>query len=362
VRYVAGVDGGGFKVACLVAEETGRLRGYGRAGPVNTNYVERPAAIDALRCAVRTALEAGGLLGATLATLCVSAPIDPEAVEEAIRDLGVRRVIHAAEGETPRWAAHYWIDGHVGVTVDAGTGSIARGWTPDGQHAGAGGWGATLGDEGSGYWIGLQAMKAICEAQDGRIEETDLTQLVFEHLGFRDVWDMVFQVSYGMVAPADGSATLRVGPDSGAEHTRSGLVVRKPKDVHSPMLRHEVASLCPLVVRAAQQGDRTARRILVAAGHELGRLAVALIKRLYMTPEAFAVVPFGGVFKAGDLVLDSFRQTIAATAPGAQVVLPRFEPVVGAVLLALDDLGVTIDWPILETIEQSAGRFPGCRT
>lgn len=361
MRYVAGVDGGGSKVACLVAEDTGRLCGYGRAGPVNTNYVERPVAVEALNRAVRTALEAGGLLGATIETLCVSAPIDPEAVGEAIDGLAVRRVVHAAEGETPRWAAHYWVDRHIGITVDAGTGSIARGWTPDGQQAGAGGWGATLGDEGSGYWIGLQAMKAICEAQDGRIEETDLTQRVFEHFGFRDVWDMVFQVSHGMVRPADGSATPRVGPDSGAERTRSGLVVRKPKSVHSPMLRHEVAGLCPLVVRTAQQGDRAARRILVGAGHELGRLAVALIRRLYMTPESFAVVPFGGVFKAGDLVLDSFRETIAATAPGAQVVLPRFEPVVGAVLLALDDLHLTIDWPILGAIEQSAGRFPGCR-
>jgi N-acetylglucosamine kinase-like BadF-type ATPase len=359
--YVVGVDGGGSKVACLVAEDTGRLCGYGRAGPVNTNYVERPLAVEALRRAVRTALEAGGLLGATIERVCISAPTAPETVDEALADLTIRRVIHAAEGETPRWAAHYWVGMHVGVTVDAGTGSIARGWTPDGHQAGAGGWGATLGDEGSGYWIGLQAMRAICEAQDGRTEETGLAQLVFEHFGFRDVWDMVFQVSYGMVRPTEDNALPRVGPDSGAERTRSGLVVRKPRDVHSPMLRHEVASVCPLVVRAAQEGDRAARRILAAAGHELGRLAVAVIKRLYMTPETFAVVPFGGVFKAGELVLGSFRETIAAAAPGAQVVLPRFEPVVGAVLLALDDLGITIDWPILEAIEQSAGRFPGCR-
>lgn len=361
MRYVVGVDGGGSKVACLVAEETGRLRGYGRAGPVATNYVEHAEAVEALRRGLRDALEAGGLLGTAIDTLSISAPIDPAAVDEAIGDIPVRKVIHAAEGETPRWAAHYWVDGHIGVTVDAGTGSIARGWTPDGQQAGAGGWGATLGDEGSGYWVGLQAMKAILEAQDGRIEETELAQVVFEHFGLRDVWDMVFHASQGMVRPAGGGRAVRVGPDSGAEGGRSGLVLRKPKEVHSPLLRHEVAGLCPLVVRAAQQGDRAARRILVAAGHELGRLAVATIKRLYMTPESFAVVPFGGVFKAGELVLASFRDTITATAPGARVVLPRYEPVVGAVLLALDDLNVTIDWPVLEAIDQSASRFPGCR-
>jgi N-acetylglucosamine kinase-like BadF-type ATPase len=361
MRYVMGIDGGGSKVACLVAEETGRLRGCGRGGSVNTNYVERQAAVEALQRALRTALEAGGLLGAPIESLCISAPMDPEAVAEAVSGFSVRRVVQAAEGETPRWAAHYWIDGHVGVTVDAGTGSIARGWTPDGQQAGAGGWGATLGDEGSGYWISAQAMKAVLEAQDGRIEETALTQIVFEHFGFRDALDMVFQVTQGFVRPADGSRAMRVGPDSGAESSRAGVVFRKPKDVHSPLLRNEVASLCPAVVRAAQQGDRTARRILDAAGRELGKLAAAIIKRLYMTHDTFAVVPFGGVFKAGELVLGSFRETVIAAAPHAQVVLPQFEPVVGAVLLALDDISIPIDWPVVEAIEQSANNYPGSR-
>ena len=367
MRYVLGIDGGGSKVACLVAEESGRLRGYGRAGAVNTNYVSRQAAAEALQRAICTALEAGGLLGATLDALCISAPMEPAAVEEAIRELTIRRVLRAAEGETPRWAAHYWVEGHVGVAVDAGTGSMARGWTPDGQQAGAGGWGATLGDEGSGYWVSLQAMMAVLQAQDGRLEETMLTQLVLDHFGFRDALDMVFQASQGLTRPAETNQPVRVGPDSGAEGARasgaptSGVVFRKQRERQNPLTRHEVAGLCPAVVRAAQQGDRAARHILDAAGGELGRLGAAVIARLGMAQDTFAVVPFGGVFKAGELVLSSFRRTIAATAPHAQVALPPFEPVVGAVLLALDDLGVPIDWPVVEAIEQTAGRFPSCR-
>jgi N-acetylglucosamine kinase-like BadF-type ATPase len=367
MRYVLGVDGGGSRVACLVADETGRLYGYGRGGPINTNYVARRQAVESLTGAIRSALQDAGLRGEQIEASYMSAPMEPVAVEEVVRTLGIGRVMRAAEGETPRWAARFWIDGHVGVTVDAGTGSLARGWTPDGRQAGAGGWGATLGDEGSGYWISIQAMMAVLQAHDGRVGATRLTRPVLDHFGFRDVLDMVFQVSHGLVRAASACVQVGVVPDSGSELPTSGktseggLLFRERTSHRGPLTRDEVAGLCPVVGRVARQGDAQAIEILGRAGRELGRLAAAVISRLHMVPEAFVVVPFGGVFKAGELVLGSFRETIAATAPRAQVVLPRFEPVVGAVLLALDNLDVTIGRPILAAIEQSADHFPGCR-
>lgn len=361
MRYVLGVDGGGSKVTCLLADETGQLRGYGRAGPVDTNYVKRPLAVEALRRALRAALEAGGLLGTPIEVLCISAPMDAAAVDEALDAVLVHRILEAVKGETARWAAHYWAEQYVGVIVDAGVGSAARGWTKEGQHAGAGGWGTLLGDEGSGYWIAMQAMRAVLRAHDGRDEDTLLTQLIFDHFGFRNAMDMVFRVSHGMIMVQDAAHLVGIGSDPGTEVAQGGTVVRKARSGDSFLSRHEIASLCPLVVNAAQQGDHAAQHILASAGRALGELAVAVIRRLYMALESFAVVPFGGVFKAGDPILLPFRETIAVVAPQAQIVLPRFEPVVGAVLLALDDIGVTIDWPVLESLEQSSVRFPGCR-
>ncbi|MCS7259506.1 MAG: hypothetical protein NZ765_01815 [Anaerolineae bacterium] len=361
MRYVLGVDGGGSKVTCLAADETGQLRGYGRAGPVDLNYIERSAAIHALRRAVQMALEAGGLLGTPIAVLCISAPMDAAAIDEALETLTVHRILEVAKGEAARWAAHYWGEGHIGVIVDAGVGSSARGWTKEGHSATAGGWGAVLDDEGSGYWVGMQAMRAVLRAHDGRGEDTLLTQMIFDHFGLRNAWEMVFRASHGMMAVQDAAHLIGIGSDSSAEGAHAGAVVRKARPGNSLLLRHEIAGLCPLVVRAAQQGDHAAQHILASAGRALGELAVAVIRRLYMALESFAVVPCGGVFKAGDLILSPFRDTVIATAPQAQVVLPRFEPVVGAVLLALDDIGVAIDWPVLENLEQGAVRFPGCR-
>jgi N-acetylglucosamine kinase-like BadF-type ATPase len=358
MRYVLGIDGGGSKTVCLAADEQGRLLGYGQGGPVNTNYTLCPEAMRSLRRAIRVALEQAGLRGEEIEALCISAPMTLDAVQEVARELGIGRVIRAAEGETPRWAARFWVDGHVGVTVDAGTGAMARGWTREGEVAGAGGWGATLGDEGSGYWISLQAMAAVLQAYDGRIGETMLTKAVLAHFGMSDMLDMVFQVSQGLVRSADASQ-VRVAPDSGAACSESGgaavggLFFRE-QPARRSLRRHEVATLCPVVAEVARRGDWKAIEICRQAGHELGRLGAAIIRRLAMEEDEFVVVPFGGVFRAGVLVLGSFRETILATAPRTEVVMPRFEPVVGAVLLALSGIEVEIDARITGAIEQSS--------
>jgi N-acetylglucosamine kinase-like BadF-type ATPase len=130
---------------------------------------------------------------------------------------------------------------------------------------------------------------------------------------------------------------------------------------NEPLTRCEVATLCPVVVEVAQQGDWKANQILKEAGYELGRLGVAIIRRLEMENDEFAVVPFGGVFRAGELVLGSFGETILAIAPGAIVVKPKFEPVVGAVLLALSEIGVVVSRQVIRAVEQTASSLSGCR-
>lgn len=365
MRYVLGIDGGGSKTACLAADETGKLLGYGWGGPVNTNYVHHDRVLESMSQAINTALEAASLDAEQIKTVCLSAPIAPPALEEATRLCHLSRVIRAAEGETPRWAARFWMDEFVGVTVDAGTGSLARGWTRDGKEAGAGAWGATLGDEGSGYWISMQAMIAILQAHDGRTKPTLLTDAVLEHLGISDVLDMVFLVSQGLVRSPDANQVgLVPDSDSGVseeDKSPSGGVLFREHLRNEPLTRDEVAALCPVVVKMAQSGDWRAIKILEQAGHELGRLGLAVIRRLSMEGEKFAVVPFGGVFKAGDLILQSFGDTIRKVAPQAIIVPPKYPPVVGAVLLALKDINVPIDEQLIAMIEHSAEEFPALR-
>lgn len=364
-RYIIGLDGGGSKTSCLVADMQGRLLGYGSGGPVNTNYVPRRTAVDSMVQSIQTALSQAGLHAGQVDRLCISAPAEPGAVENTMQLSGIRHVFRAAEGETPRWAARFWIDRHIGVTVDAGTGSLARGWGRDGGLASAGGWGGTLGDEGSGYWISLQAIRAVLQAHDGRIKSTHLTHIVMTYFQMSDVLDLVFRTTLGLVKQ-DEQGRMGVAPDSGNEHrddvekATGGLNFREFTQQET-LTREEVASLCPVVVQAAQQGDWKAIDILREAGKELGKLGAAVIKRLGMEAEEFAIVPFGGVFRAGELVGSSFRETVLSEARHASVVAPRFEPVVGATLLALNDLGVKITPEILAALDSTSIKFPACR-
>src|SRR5207248_9614696 len=74
-----------------------------------------------------------------------------------------------------------------GIVVIAGTGSIVYGRKARDEAARAGGWGHIIGDEGSGYWIGREALAAVMRAVDGRGPATRLTEDVLEHFGIADV-------------------------------------------------------------------------------------------------------------------------------------------------------------------------------
>lgn len=380
MKYVLGVDGGGSKVVCLLANDRGELLSNGRSDPVNTNYVLFQEASDSLCRATSRALQTGGVRGEQIDATVVSAPINPATLEAAMRSLQIKNVIRVAEGETPRWAARFWINQRIGVTVDAGTGSLSRGWSKDGRECGAGGFGVTLGDEGSGLWISMKAIIAVIQAHDGRLEETLLTKPVLDYFGAPSIQALSLRDPGGFISKAKMIETVET-----QEHTHfiidSGMVLEKPStggnpvstreeytslgglffqkvEHNEPLTRVEVASLCPVVVDVARKGDYTAIRILREAGVELGRLAVAVIKRLGMEQESFAIVPYGGVFKAGELVMNSFSDTCLAIAPHATIASPRFEPEVGAVLIALNEIGVEIDQRIIRAVETTSQNLP----
>ena len=68
--------------------------------------------------------------------------------------------------------------GQPGIVIISGTGSISYGRNAEGMAARSGGWGYVLGDEGSGYWMGRLALRAIVREADGRGHPTTLTRLL----------------------------------------------------------------------------------------------------------------------------------------------------------------------------------------
>jgi len=205
-----------------------------------------------------------------------------------------------------------------GVVVIAGTGSITYGVDAKGEEAQAGGWGWRLGDEGSGYTIGRNAILAALRAHDGRTPDTVLREMILGYLGLGAVEEIIDW----MYAPG-----------------------REPRDV---------AYLVPLVRDAEAAGDEAAKLVMAEAGAELGHVANAVIRRLGLTG-GFPVGLNGGVFKQPSVYIMAFEEVVRREAPDCALIKPRMPPVLGAALLALKSTGVSINDGLLRAVEESYG-------
>ena len=302
-RFVAGIDGGGTKTRCLVADGSGRVLGEGLAGPSNYQVVGLPGAVASLSEAVTRALAAAGVGPGALAGVCaglagVGRPEDKAALAGALAFLAPARVLVV---EDARIALAGALAGGPGTVVIAGTGSIAYGVDGAGQTVRAGGWGWVLGDEGSGFDIGRRALAAALAAQDGTGPATALGQLICA------AWEL---------------------------ERLDQLVRRVYADVAAA--RPEIAGLVPVVVAAAEAGDAVASALLAQAGHDLGALAAAVLRRLDLPPGVPPVAAVtGGVLSGVPAVRAAMAGALTLQVPGAALIDPRESPAEGAIRLAL---------------------------
>jgi N-acetylglucosamine kinase-like BadF-type ATPase len=189
--------------------------------------------------------------------------------------------------------------GSPGIVVICGTGSIAYGRNGQGLAARSGGWGHIIGDEGSGYWIGRQAVQAVMRDADGRGPATSLSQQVLAHFDIPAASSLV-HIVYGL---------------HGANRS--------------------MAMLGPSVQMASESGDEVASAILDRAASELALAARSVAERLRLRTNSFPFVLAGGVFRVVPSLVDRLRPHLLEIAPGASIDLLREEPARGAVRLAL---------------------------
>jgi N-acetylglucosamine kinase-like BadF-type ATPase len=186
-----------------------------------------------------------------------------------------------------------------GVVIIAGTGSIACGVNSRGRFARAGGWGPTMGDEGSGSYIGRRALESVMMSYDYRGEPTSMMEPILRH--------------FGVKSPPELPPVIYDDPDKAMR---------------------EIPQLSKIAVRAAEEGDKVASGILKDAVKELAVAAIAVIEQLRMERDEFQVACVGGVFEAGELILDPLREEIQTFAPRAEIAPPIDPPVVGAAKMA----------------------------
>jgi N-acetylglucosamine kinase-like BadF-type ATPase len=297
--YVLGIDAGGTKTVCYLADEHGRVIGEGRGGGANLHSHGELEVEKVVYGVIEQAIGERAILptAVCLAIAGVDRDDDNRVVRGMLRRLGFR--VRALPVNDALAALIAGVGDDPGVVLIAGTGSIAYGVNDAGFAARSGGWGFVLGDEGSGYWIGRRALAAVMREADGRGTRTRLTPLVLDHF---------------KVPRADG--LVREIYDQGAR-------------------RQAVAALGPQVEQARAEGDVVAAEILRAAADELTRAAGSVIERLQMRGQAFRTVLSGGVFRVIPWLADDVTRRLAEVAPRTVVAPLQVEPAAGAVHLAL---------------------------
>ena len=325
MEYVLGIDQGGTKTHALVGDDTGNILGVG-CGAGSCHSVEgMDHAMNAVRDAVRQALDMAGVDARDLAAVAagmtgVDWPEEAGLLREALaRTLGVvAERIHVvndciialrAATSNPR-----------ACVLCAGTGLNCA------VRDGRGGeyvFGFYITDEDQGGMaLAQRALRAVFDAESGVGEPTSLTQRCLDAAHCDDVDEL-----------------LRRKVERGLE---------KP-----------VLNRIPIIVgEEALRSDAVSARILERFGRDEAAYAVAAIRRMGLEREPVDVILSGSVFKCkAPMLLQAVRDAILEAAPYARIIESALEPAIGALLLALDDLGVGDADIVRRHIERDARRF-----
>ena len=296
MRYVVGIDAGGTKTVGLLADETGQVLAEARGSGANLQTGGELEVEKVFDDVLETLGRDHAISAVCLGIAGVDRPQDEQVIKGILRRLGHRqsaRVVNDAAIALAAGAPH-----RTGVVVLAGTGSIAYGADETGKTARAGGYGFLLADEGSGYWLGHQSLRAVVRAADGRGPSTQLTALLFEALEVGSVPELV------------------------------------PRVYERGLPKHRIAALAPVVQKAHERGDAVAGDLVAQGARELALIATSVARQLSLGPEPYPVVLAGGVFKGCPALVDPL--VAALDLPLARPVRLQVEPAVGAVNLALD--------------------------
>ncbi|MFL5805809.1 MAG: N-acetylglucosamine kinase [Roseiflexaceae bacterium] len=300
-----GVDVGATKTHALVADETGRALGFGQAGPGNYQVVGYEGMALALREATAAALAMAGvtierIAGAGLGVGGFDWPSQRPRMLEMVAEAGLHaplEIVNDAVLGLLAGAAEGW-----GVALVAGTSNNCRGRDRRGREGRVTGEGIQFGEYGGAAELVMKAVHAVAGAWSRRGTATSLTDAFVAAAGARTVDDLLEGLALGYY--------------------------------------HLDADVAPLVFQIAQSGDPVARELIAWSARELGDLAAGVIRQLSFEGQSFDVVLLGSMFNGGELLTEPLRATIHAVAPGARLVRLDAPPVVGGVLLGMQQAGL----------------------
>jgi N-acetylglucosamine kinase-like BadF-type ATPase len=278
MKLILGIDGGGTRTRASILDGD-KLLAHAENGSIKRLRVGAEAAETHLRALLKEVYAQAGVTGVYAASVGVasaSMPGTAEWITAVFRDFAVERSEVVGDEVIALDAAFH---GGPGILQIAGTGSNTIGRAPDGSRESAGGWSSHLGDEGSGYWIGLHSLRRALKAHDRELP-TQILEKIGEIWGTPGLDDLV---NLGDSTP---------GPD--------------------------FAALAPAINELAEAGDPVAVDVLRQAAADLVEFVLlvrAKLRRKHAIADEVPVAWTGGVIEHMTLVREAFFAGLHAAAP-----------------------------------------------
>ena len=293
-KYYIAADGGGSKLLAILYDENFNVIRHCRLSGVNARFKPLTAVRENISQMLDILLS-DDIKEVEAADICF---VCDKSVWSTIIENDPRIKSVVPRGEPSIAIASSFI--RDGIVALSGTGSDTH-MIKDGSCVGAvGGWGPLLGDEGSGYDIGLRSIKAALLDHDSRGEKTMLKDMVFDAWETNNHWDIIM-----------------------------GLA-------QDPDYRHKVASVARLTGKAANAGDKVAKDIYDYAADEMVLMTVQLVRR-FSDAWNGSIVIMGGAWKSYPGMFERYKSEIMRLYPNATVKEPIFEPVVGCAVCRIFD-------------------------
>lgn len=319
---VLGIDGGGTKTRATIMDGEGNILGISVGKTSNYDDIGIEAAQENIKQVVESAQQKAGIgddpfQAAFLGIGGVCSESDRAIVKRMAVNLHLAPEKEIGVDHDIRIALAGGLSGRPGIVQIAGTGSSCYGRNAEGNSWRSGGWGPLLADEGSGYWFGIEAMKAATRASDGHSQPTALLPSVLKFLEISNIDSIMHRV-----------------------------YVQK-------MSRSEIASLSPLVISAAKDGDAVSLEI-VNNGIQCMAECVSIVAQKLDLMEHCELSLTGGVFQAGDFIIERMRTAVQERVPGCKVMMAELPPVIGSCLLALQSLKIQLSAVKIQDLQKTA--------
>ena len=317
MKYFLGIDVGSSKTHTLIADETGKCLGFGKAPGGNHQVVGYEGLENALSKSFQQACQAANIsprqiAGAGFGVAGYDFPSDRTAHLEAISKLNLScpvEVVNDGINGLLAGTTH-----GIGVNVSAGSGVNCCGRGPNGEKGRIVGNGYEFGEFGGGSEIVWKGLHMVNYAWIKRIPPTTLTPIYLDATGAKNELD------------------LMEGLSNSTYHLSPYIAVK--------------------IFEAARAGDHAAGEVIQWAGEELGWLVVAVIRQIGMENDEVEIVQSGSVFEGGKLLTEPMHRVILQYVPKAHIIRLETPPVLGPVLLGMQMAGLN-GYEVRDTLMQS---------